>query len=185
VWSGVVLAGGASRRMGRDKATIEIAGRTMAARVADALEAAGASEVFFVGGGLSDHVRRTVPDDHPGVGPLGALLTALRTAASDLVVVLACDLLEPSAGAIRRLVEESDQSGLASRAATVPVVGGTPQWLHGAWSRTGSLEPLAAAFAAGERSIHRAANALNVHFYNEAGRGFADADAPGDLTDDR
>jgi molybdopterin-guanine dinucleotide biosynthesis protein A len=168
--------------MGRDKATIEIAGRTMAARVADALEQAGAVDVFFVGGGVQDRDRRSVPDDHPGEGPLGALVTALRTAVEDVVVVLACDLLDPSAGAIRRLVDEAEQADVA---ASVPVVAGAPQWLHGAWSRNASLEPLAAAFAAGERSIHRAAKALNVHFYDGAGPGFADADAPGDLTDDR
>jgi molybdenum cofactor guanylyltransferase len=171
--------------MGRDKATIDIEGRTMAARVADALEEAGASEVFFVGGGVRGDERRTVPDDHPGEGPLGALLTALRAAAGDVVVVLACDLVDPSAGAIRRLLGEFGRSEHANRAATVPVVAGAPQWLHGAWSRTGSLEPLAGAFAAGERSIHRAANAVKVHFYDEAGSGFADADAPGDLTGDR
>jgi molybdopterin-guanine dinucleotide biosynthesis protein A len=168
--------------MGRDKATIEIAGRTMAARVASALEEAGASEVFFVGGDVRDRNRRGVADDHPGEGPLGALVTALRIAADDLVVVLACDLLHPSVGAIRRLVDEAEQ---ANAAATVPVVAGARQWLHGAWSRSASLDPLAAAFGAGERSIHRAAIAVNVHFYDETGAGFADADAPGDLTDDR
>ena len=38
--------------MGRDKASLEIDGRPMAARVADALLEAGAAEVFCVGGAV-------------------------------------------------------------------------------------------------------------------------------------
>ena len=49
-FDGVVLCGGESRRMGQDKAVLEIAGRAMALRVADALHAAGASVVVALGG---------------------------------------------------------------------------------------------------------------------------------------
>ena len=42
-FSGAVLCGGGSRRMGRDKALIAVDGRPLAVRVADAVTAAGAS----------------------------------------------------------------------------------------------------------------------------------------------
>ncbi len=142
--------------MGRDKASLEIDGRPMAARVADALLEAGGAEVFCVGGVSGDPALRVVPDDRAGEGPLNGLITALQAANRDLVVVLACDLLEPSAAAIRRVVEAASGTSAAEAPVTVPVVAGRPQWLHGAWRRDACLGPLLAAFDGGERSIHRA-----------------------------
>jgi len=164
--------------MGRDKALLEVDGRPMALRVADAIAEAGAAEVFLVGGDVAALDLRLVADTHPGEGPLDGLVTALHAAEHDLVVVLACDLLEPSSTAIRRLVD-----AVADGAATIPMVGGRPQWLHGAWRRDGCLALLASAFEDGERSIHGAAEALDVRFVAELGPGFADADAPEDLGD--
>lgn len=177
-WTGAVLVGGASRRMGRDKATLPIDGVPMAARVAAALTRAGATDVWCVGSGMADidRRRRTIADDHPGQGPLGGLLTALRHAADDLVVVLACDLLEPSSDAIADLV-----AAAPGHAATVPMVDGSKQWLHAAWSRSRCIEALTASFEQGERSVWRAAAGLDVHVVEASGPGFADADVPADL----
>jgi molybdopterin-guanine dinucleotide biosynthesis protein A len=179
-WSGVVLTGGASSRMGRDKALLEVDGKPMAVRVADALTRAGASEVFCVGGdtdGLQAHGLPVVPDGRPGEGPLGGLVTALSAARHDLVVVLACDLVQPSDAAIGRLVVSA-----GSAAATVPVVAERPQWLHAVWKRDACLNVLRAAFDRGERSVHRAAALLDVHLSSESGAGFEDADRPEDVT---
>jgi len=166
--------------MGRDKALLELGGKPMAVRVANALTRAGASEVFCVGGdtdALRVHSLRVVPDEHPGEGPLGGLVTALSAARHDIVVVLACDLVEPSDGAIGRLVES-----VGAAPAAVPVVARRPQWLHAVWKRDACLEVLRTAFEQGERSIHRAAAMLDVQLLSESGAGFADADRPEDLT---
>ena len=72
---GVVLIGGASRRMGTDKASIEFAGATLLKRSVDVL-----SEVFMsvvISGGDQPPVGvRVLPDLVPGLGPLGGLDTA-------------------------------------------------------------------------------------------------------------
>jgi len=175
-WSGAVLTGGASSRMGRDKALLAVDGRPMALRVADALTDAGAAEVFLVGGDVDLRGLRLVPDTHTGEGPLDGLVTALRAAEHNMVVVLACDLLEPSSIAIRRLVD-----GATGATATIPVVAGKPQWLHSAWRRDACLATLEDAFDDGERSIHGAVARLDVRFVQDFGPGFADADAPEDL----
>lgn len=81
---GAVLAGGASRRMGTDKALVPVDGEPMVARVVAALGAAGAKTVVLVGASreVADAVGlATVPDDDPGSGPLGGLSTALAWAA--------------------------------------------------------------------------------------------------------
>ncbi|HET6665387.1 MAG TPA: NTP transferase domain-containing protein, partial [Acidimicrobiales bacterium] len=151
-----VLTGGSSRRMGRDKATLPVEGIAMARRVADAAAGAGAQRVVVIGHPVEglDHLD----DEHPGEGPLGGVVTALRWADVDPVVVLACDLLRPSAPAVAHAVEVL--AGVPSAAVAVPVVDGRAQWLHSAWRPPEALEPLAAAFAEGERSLHRAVSAV-------------------------
>jgi molybdopterin-guanine dinucleotide biosynthesis protein A len=91
-WIGAVLTGGSSRRMGTDKALLEVDGVAMAVRVARALDAAGATEVMCIGGdapALAALGLIVVTDRHPGDGPLGAVITALADA--DTPVELAGD----------------------------------------------------------------------------------------------
>lgn len=162
--------------MGQDKATLPLDGVPMAVRVVRAARAAGAIEVASIGAPVEgvDHQ----PDDHPGEGPLGAVLTALRWAGDRTVLVLSCDLVSPSPAAMQRAV---DALAPAHHLA-VPLAAGRPQWLHAAWSPPGPIDDLEARFAAGERSIHRAAAGLMAFYYDEPDlAALADADTPADL----
>lgn len=91
---GAVLCGGRSSRFGRDKALAEIDDTTtMGAVVVAALRAGGCDPVMAIGGTAGSSLGiPTVPDRHPGAGPLAALATALRWAGSGAVVVVPCDL---------------------------------------------------------------------------------------------
>jgi molybdopterin-guanine dinucleotide biosynthesis protein A len=163
-----VLTGGASERMGRDKAAIEVDGVAMADRVAAALAAAGASAVVRVGGPAGD-----VADDHPGEGPLGGVLTALRWAAAEQVLVVApCDLVSPAPAAFAALVD-----ALGGSAAAVP----DPDRPLPLALRPAALEPLAAAFGAGERSLRRALAAVAVVAAAVEPAAVADADTADEL----
>ena len=102
---GAVLCGGASRRMGADKAMIRVDGVAMARRVADALLDAGCSPVIAVGGDAAELGRLGlvgVDDEFPGEGPLGGVLTALSLGAP--AVVLACDLPNIRAATVSALI---------------------------------------------------------------------------------
>jgi molybdopterin-guanine dinucleotide biosynthesis protein A/rhodanese-related sulfurtransferase len=181
LWTGAVLTGGRSRRMGRDKASLPIDGRPMAERVAIALRDAGAAEVFAVGEfpGSATVDLAVVADDQPGAGPLGGVRTALAAAQHELVVVLACDLRDPSLAAIAALVRAANRAPEASL--VVPVVEGREQWLHAAWRRSGRAA-LDAAWAAGHRSLHAAAaHVERVVRYGAPPAGLRDADRPADL----
>lgn len=179
-----VLTGGASRRMGTPKADLLVDGATMAERVLAAAAAAGAGALAAVGRPVAGHpaVEHLV-EDEPGAGPLGAVLAALRWAGGDEVLVLACDLLRPSAAAMARVVGALGADAGADVA--VPVVADRPQWLHGAWrSGPATLGAVAAALDAGERSLHGAAERLVVQRLLVApadAPAFADADRPEDL----
>ncbi|KAA0232410.1 MAG: Molybdenum cofactor guanylyltransferase [Acidimicrobiales bacterium] len=165
--------------MGVDKATLVVGGRPLALRVAGALEAAGAGEVFAVGGDaeiLSDLGLEVVPDRYPGQGPLGGLITAIASASNDAVVVTACDLPSVNAETIVEVLE-----ALGSFDAAVPVLSSARQFLCGAYHKR-CLGPLLAAFEAGERSIHRSLGHLEVVEVSGLDpASLRDADTPGDL----
>jgi molybdenum cofactor guanylyltransferase len=179
----VVLAGGGSRRLGRDKALVEVGGRTLVEHVAGALGAAGATELVVVGGdapaleGLGLHV---VGDRWPGEGPLGGVITGLEAVRHSLAVVCACDLPFLAPDLVRSLVD--DAVGSAADV-VVPVTAGRLQPLLAAY-RTSAVTALRRAFDAGERSISAALAALTVQErpLSEQQSGSAhDVDTPEDL----
>lgn len=103
-WGGVVLAGGKSSRMGRDKALLERNGRTLIANAVELLRP-HVDELLIIGDPVKyDHVGPiTIADDRPGLGPLGGILTALRYAWNDRIIVLACDMPHVTAAFIEQL----------------------------------------------------------------------------------
>ncbi len=178
-FAGYVLCGGASRRMGRDKAALEVDGRPMADRVVEALRDAGAAAVATVGGRHRPPGTVRIADRWPGEGPLGGVITALAHAGPDArVAVLSCDLLDPSPAAVASLVDIHAASGAD---VVVPVVSGRRQWLHAVWSsRVAGI--LADLFAAGERSVAGALTSLRVELVADVpAPAVADADVPADL----
>jgi molybdopterin-guanine dinucleotide biosynthesis protein A len=148
--AGAVLVGGASRRMGRTKALIDVDGTPMVVRVATALETAGCTPVRLVGDGVlpADIGYPVVADRWPGEGPLGGVITALIDAGGD-VVVAACDLPDLDAVAVRAIRD-------ARGADQVDVVVATTDRLEPALARWNHrvLDRLTASFTAGERALH-------------------------------
>src|SRR5205807_1911161 len=69
--AGLVLTGGTSSRMGRDKAALPVGGQTLAERVAGRLSGVVAP-VLEVGPGRCG--LPVAPEDRPGAGPLAALV---------------------------------------------------------------------------------------------------------------
>lgn len=83
---GIILAGGESRRMGSDKALVEVGGRPMAGWVADAM--AGFDRVVMVGRHRGVAGLEAIPDLQPGpAGPLSGIQTALAVFRRPLVAV--------------------------------------------------------------------------------------------------
>ncbi len=105
-FSAVVLAGGESRRMGRDKALIHRAGQTLLAHQIQILSAAGAAEIFishrppqvYEGYGLP-----LISDAKPGMGPLAGVAAAFSQAKYPLLAVLAVDLPAMTAAYFKKL----------------------------------------------------------------------------------
>ncbi|MEP6661679.1 MAG: molybdenum cofactor guanylyltransferase [Acidimicrobiales bacterium] len=159
LFTGAVLTGGGSTRMGRDKALIVVDGVALAVRTATVLRDAGASAVVAVGGDVDALVALGLDartDLYPGEGPLGAILTAFDAASTDLVVVLACDLPSVDAATVRRLLET-----IADHAAAVPITDRAHP-LCAVYRVSGCAALLGQALAAGERAVHRALEVVDV-----------------------
>ena len=154
-----VLIGGDSSRMGSDKATYEVDGIAMANRVADAATEAGASQVLLIG---STQTKAKAlrgdwkKDSFPGEGPLGGVITALKHADHDAVVVLSCDMPFITSSVIHSLVLALDDAQAT--------VGRTDRlnWLCAAWSKSECLTTLQSVWKRNERAVHRAAVLLDV-----------------------
>lgn len=111
-FSGYVLAGGKSSRMGTDKAFLKSGGETFLERAARALSTGCGGRVKIVinekqkakfekGFGSFEFVF----DVFPECGALGGIHAALKNCESDFALILACDLPFVTAGAIRALTE--------------------------------------------------------------------------------
>jgi len=179
-FSGAVLTGGSSSRMGTDKAFVEIDGVPMAGRARHALVAAGAAEVLAIGGDsrrLATLGFDARPDSAPGEGPLAGIIDALAAATESLVVVLACDQPEVGARLIRRLVSSFGPVDDA----VVPIVNGRAQPLTAGYATRAGAR-LREAFDAGERAPWRALEQLEwraLHGVDAAQ--VRDVDDPDDL----
>lgn len=92
--TGVVLAGGRSRRMGRDKALLELDGRPLIEWVIEGIERV-CCEVLVVAGEADRYPGLGVPvvaDRFPGVGVLGGLHAGLKAASYGLILAVGCDM---------------------------------------------------------------------------------------------
>ncbi|HVM12937.1 MAG TPA: molybdenum cofactor guanylyltransferase [Egibacteraceae bacterium] len=154
--SGLVLAGGASRRMGTDKALLEVAGETLAARAVRSLRTVCLEVIVASGDGSRLPVGdRQVADALADAGPLAGLVAGLDAAAHDLVAVTAVDLpfANPALLALLARLHQGEP-------AVVPRVDGRLQPLHAVYARS-AADRLRALLAAGERSVTAAVRALD------------------------
>src|SRR5688572_9023694 len=94
-FNAVILAGGQSRRMGRDKAWLEVEGQPLIRRQIKLAREIGATEVFISGRPDCDYSTLGCPgltDQFSNAGPLAGIERALDTATAPLLLVLAVDL---------------------------------------------------------------------------------------------
>ncbi len=144
----VVLAGGGSRRMGRDKPLLRVDGERLVDRVVRIVGAVADRVVVAAGTRPLRVAEATVVPD-PGEGPLAGIVAGLAAVDAPHVAVVAVDQPDPCPGLLLTLAQ---RRGGAVGAA--PVVGGRLQPLHAVWGRA-ALPDLRAVLRAGERSPTR------------------------------
>jgi len=156
--SAALLLGGASSRMGADKAQLEIDGEPVAARLAARLGAL-CEEVLLVGGSPPAAARgRRVPDPDGPRSALRGLVGALEASAAERVLVVATDLLGVTPDLLLALVAAPEADVVAPRTA------GGPEPLCALYRREPVLLEARARLAAGRLALHELLGALSVHW---------------------
>ena len=164
-----VLAGGSSRRLGRDKRRLRLWGddgptllEHVVARVASVCP-----QTFVVMNDADAWPQLTVPcvaDREPSAGALAALLTALSVTDAEHLLICAADLPLISPGLLQFLAQWPHDDVICAADTRRP---GLPQPLLARYPRT-VLPDLTAAFAAGERRLQSAVAALPHRLVPEA-----------------
>lgn len=148
---GLVLCGGASRRLGTDKASLVEGGRTLLER-AVALLAPFVDECRLACGPTERYAelgRPLVLDAFGGAGPLAGLVAGLESARAERVFALACDMPALDPPLVGALLAQSEREGLDVCLALGPR---GPEPLCGVY-RTTCAAPARAALEAGERRV--------------------------------
>lgn len=113
-FAAVLIAGGRSTRMGRDKAALVVEGQPLWQRQLATLRATGANELLISGrtnGPFAASGVQVIEDLTPGAGPLAALEAALTHASTPFVMVLGIDLPAMRADFLRGLMQTARRTG--------------------------------------------------------------------------
>ena len=187
--SGVVLAGGESRRLGRDKALERIRGQTLIERVIEGI-APLTAEVIVVAGSAAQAAAlppmpgvQVVSDRYPGCGSLGGIFTGLSASRDPWVLVVACDMPFLNPRLLRRLMAMRRDVD-----AVIPHLKGQPEPLHTLYSKT-CLGPMERMLQAGQLKIAPLFEQVRVRYVHEATidridpdhRSFFNINSPADL----
>jgi len=105
----ILLAGGESRRMKRDKARLPVGDQPLIKRLLDQVEGFFGEILISVSKGQAYEFlgHRHVEDEIEGRGPLAGILSGLRAAANEICVVMACDIPDIDLNFLARLIDEA------------------------------------------------------------------------------
>ena len=157
--AGFVLAGGRSSRMGRDKALLPFAGRTLIEQALAILREAGLPASIAGARSPLAAFAPVVEDAHPGLGPLSGICAALQSTSAQTAVLIPVDLPLIPASLIVYLLHHARTTG---RAVTIPSINGFAQTFPAVLDRA-ALRALAYELESGRRGCFAAFQAAAAH----------------------
>lgn len=172
----VILAGGRSSRMGRDKAALPWRGATLLTDLIQRSQGVAFDEIVVsanrppdlsaLPSELSSCVR-VVADNYQGCGPLSGMEAAFRACTCSYCLVLSVDLPFYDFSPVKQILPELAQMPQVDL--FLPMSESRPQPLAAIYRRGPALEAVQAALNAGKRRVLSIADALTVRILNDAG----------------
>jgi len=189
--SSILLAGGKSYRMGKDKARLKLDGRLMVLQgIARKLLAISDEVIVVTDGRRYDDLNvrvKWVDDVYPGAGSLVGLYSGLKKASSDYALVVACDMPFLNLELLRYMIAlPRDYDILAPR------LGDNIEPLHAIYSRN-CLPAIARLLEAGHKKIVDLPGKVRVRYlsqevverYDPEHRSFFNINTPDQLAEAR
>ncbi len=166
----VILAGGGSRRMGRDKTMLTIRGKPMIKHVYDKISPLFEQVLISSNNAnLHDFLGATVvPDEVPGRGPLMGIVSTLKISTNDVNLILACDIPEIDTGLIKTMIRQVEDYD-----AVVPRVGPDLYEPLFAVYRKGALPAMEEFLRSGRNKIVDSLSDCRVKYLDLPGRKFS------------
>ncbi|AYB47665.1 molybdenum cofactor guanylyltransferase [Paenibacillus lautus] len=164
--TGIVLAGGASRRMGRNKALLPMEGMSLIERTVHALDKVSGRVILSANdpGPYQFLGLECVPDLYVGQGPMAGLHAALKSSRSTWNLVAACDMPYIHERFLQGLLDLANMQDTAD--AIIPVVEGRMHPLLAAYRRE-AAESLERRLIRGQLRMVEWVQELNAVFANE------------------
>ena len=180
----IVMAGGDSQRMGRDKANVTLGEKTLLQSVIATMQQIFPKVIVSVRQPRAGIDLPQVCDEQPDGGPLAGLVASLGQITTPWAFMVACDM----PFVVPEVVELLAGYRLQHHQAVVPVVHGHPQPLA-AFYAASCLAPLRASLAAQQKGLRVVLKQLDVRYVDEAEmltadpllRSFFDLDTPQDV----
>lgn len=160
----IVLAGGKSLRLGREKALEEIGGRSLIERVIERLSLLG-NEIIVVTSSsdqLPDLGVKRVIDSYPGKGNLVGIYSGLKEVASSHSLVVGCDMPFLNIDLLRYIMELSPGFDVV-----IPRVNEGVEPLHAVYSKN-CLAPIEVYLREGRLKIFDLLPELKVRYVDNA-----------------
>jgi molybdopterin-guanine dinucleotide biosynthesis protein A len=159
----IVLAGGGGKRLGTDKAFLEIGGRVLIEGIVEKMARIG-DEVIIVTNSPQKYRYLEVwlvADVYPGRGALGGIYSGLKAARSHHSLVVACDMPFLDLRLLRYMILLSPGQDVV-----IPRVEGLTEPLHAIYSKR-CLQPIARVLAAGDLKIIDFFTEVRVRYVEE------------------
>ncbi|TAK32129.1 MAG: molybdenum cofactor guanylyltransferase [Chloroflexota bacterium] len=163
----VILAGGKSRRLGTNKALVEVGGRAILQRVAERVQPVSVETLLVVN--TEEEVSlygkvgawRTVVDAFPDGGALGGVYTGVQAAKTDHSLVVGCDMPFLNHDLLAYIVEGSERYDVV-----IPRLDDVLEPLHAIYATT-CLTPMRTLLLAHDRQIIKFLPQVKVRYVEQ------------------
>lgn len=159
----LILAGGESRRMGQDKASLLLGERTLLQSVVATVQPLFAEVIVSVRQPRHEIDLPQVCDDPLHTGPLAGLVAGLERASTPWIFAVACDMPFITSTVIEYLAQQR-----AECQAVVPMVSGYPQPLAAFYAASSLPRARDCLNGVGKHSLRELLGCLQVRYVNEA-----------------